>query len=266
MGVSAYHVLGKRLREADVVALLDKVPHGKGVLVDVAAGEALVGHVEEAVVALRLHGGLDLLPLLGRGVDAGRVVRAGVEQEHAALGRGLDVGEQTLEVEADRVLVVVPVLLDLHAGVLEDGGVVGPRRVRDVDLLGSGVEALEEGGADAQGARAGYGLGDDEAVEGGAVLAVGQHGGGLGELGHTRDAGVLLVQPRGDDLLLGLADGGQDVWLALVIAVGADACLRKFVLVRSEYVLRFGRVMRTEVDLLVERVGLEGFCDTCSGR
>lgn len=219
-----YHVLGEGLREADVVALLDKVPDGERVLVDVAAGEALVGHVEEAVVALRLDGGLDLLPLLDGRVDAGGVVGAGVEEEDALLGRGLEVGEQALKVEADGVLVVVAVLLDGQAGVLEDGGVVGPGRGRDVDLLGARVEALEEGGADAQGAGAGDGLRDGEAVEGGAVLAVGQDGGGLGELGHSGDAGVFLVQPRGDDLLLGLADGGEDVWLALVIAVGTDAC------------------------------------------
>ena len=220
------HVLGERLGEADVVALGDKVAHGEGVLVDVAAGEALVRHVEEGVVALGLDGRLDLLPLLGGRVDAGGVVGAGVEQEDAALGGLVDVGEHALKVQADGVLVVVGVLLDLQARVLENGAVVGPRRVRDVDGLGAGEVAGEEGAADAQGARAGDGLGDGQAAEGVAVLAVGEHGRGLGELGHAGDAGVLLVEARRNHLLLGRAHRGEHVRLALVIAVGSDSWLR----------------------------------------
>lgn len=176
------------------MALLDKVADGKGVRIDVAARKSLVRHVEEGIVALSLDDGLDLLPLLDGGVDAGGVVRARVEQEHGPLGRGLDVGDQALKVEADGVLVVVAVLLDLQAGVGEDGAVVRPRRVRDVDVLGPRVEAGEEGGADPQGTGARDGLRDDQAVEGRAVLAIGEDGSGLGELGHTGDASVFLVQ------------------------------------------------------------------------
>ncbi len=217
------HVLGEGLGQADVVALLDKVPDGEGVLVDVTAGEALVGHVEEGEVALGLDGRLDLLPLLGGGVDAGGVVGAGVEQESAAVGGLVDVGDHALEVEADGVLVVVGVLLDLQTRVLEHGGVVGPRRRRDVDGLGAGEEAGEERAADAQSTGPRDGLCDGQAVQRRAVLAIGKHGGGLGELGHARDAGVLLVQARRDHRLLGLAHRWQHVGLSLIIAVGTDA-------------------------------------------
>jgi hypothetical protein len=105
--------------------------------------------------------------------------------------------------------------------------------------------ALEEGTAYPEGAGAGNALGDDNAVlvDGGAVGAVGEDGSGLGEVRHTGDAGVLLVEVLLDDLLLGLADGGQDVGLSLVVTVGAD----------------------TEVDLLGVGVLLEGLSDAENG-
>ena len=86
--------------------------------------------------------------------------------------------------------------------------------------------ALEEGTTDAQGTGAGDGLGDGDAVLGERlrVGAVGELESGLGELGDTSDAGVLLVKGRVDDLLLGLLYGGQDVGLALVVAVGTNTC------------------------------------------
>lgn len=259
----AYHVLSERLREADVVPLLDEVAHGKRVLVNVARREPLVRHVKEREVPRLLDGLGDLLPLLLRGVHTGGVMRASMEQEDAPLGRLLDVLHHALKVEPDGLLVVVPVLLDVQAGLREDGVVVGPRRVRDVDVLGAGVEGAQEGGGDAQGAGARDGLGDGEAVEGRVGLAVGEARGGGGELGEARDAGVLLVQLGGDDLLLGGADRGEDVGLASVIAVGADAWGESVV---CWAVRRVGDgVARTEVDLLVEGVGLEGLGDACGG-
>jgi hypothetical protein len=217
--VPTHHVLGKGLAQSDVVALLDEVTGSKGILVSVTAGEALVGHVEEGEVALLLHDIANLAPLVLGGVNTGRVVGTGVQQDDAVVGGGLDVGNQTLKVQTDGVLVVVAVLLDLETGVLEDGVVVGPAGGGKVDLLRVGVETLEESTADPQGTGAGDGLGDDEAVflEDGRVGAVGQLGGGLGEGRDAGDAGILLVAARGHDLVLGGADGGQDVRLALVV-------------------------------------------------
>jgi hypothetical protein len=101
----------------------------------------------------------------------------------------------------------------------------------------------EEGSANAEGTGAGDGLGDGEAVEGRRVGAVGEFGGERGELGDTGDPGVLLVQLCVDDLVLGLTDGGEDVGLASIVTVSTD----------------------TEVDLLVELVGLESLSDTKNG-
>jgi hypothetical protein len=216
------HVLGERLAQSDVVALLNEVAGSEGILVSVTAGKALISHVEEGEVVLLFHDIADLAPLgLGR-VDTGGVVGAGVEQDDALLGGGLDVGDQTLEVEADGLLVVVAVLSDLETGIREDGLVVGPARVGEVDLLGAGVELLEERASNAEGTGAGDGLGDDKAVvlDGGGVGTVGELGGGSGECGNTSDACVLLVEAGCDNLVLGGADGGQDVGLALVVTCG----------------------------------------------
>ena len=214
------HVLGEGLREREAVALLDEQADRVGVTVGVAGSEALVGHVEERVVALLLDDLADLLPLLLRGVDAGRVVGAGVQEEEGVVWCGLQVSDQAVEVEADGVLVVVLVLLDLEAGVAEDGLVVGPRWGWNVDRLRVWVEALEEGPTYSQCARAGDGLCDGDAVflESLAVGAVGQHGGLLGEAGDTGDAGIFLVEVFLDELLLGGAYGGEDVGLAFVVA------------------------------------------------
>lgn len=217
--IDSHHVLGETLAQSNVVALLDEVARGKGILVSVTAGKALVGHVEEGKVTLLLHDIADLAPLLLGGVNTGRVVSASVQQDDAVVRGGLDIGDQTLKVQTNGVLVVVAVLLDLEARVAEDGVVVGPARVGEVDLLRVGVEALQERTTDAQGTSTGDGLGDDEAVlgQGGGVLAVGQLGGSVGEGRDTGDTGVFLVEARSNDLVLSLADGGQDVRLAFVV-------------------------------------------------
>ena len=201
------------------MALLDEVAGSESILVSVTAGKALVGHVEESKVALLLHDIADLAPLVLGGVNTSRVVGTGVQENDAAVRSSLDILDQTLEVQTDGVLVVVAVLLDLEARVLEDGIVVSPAGVGQVDLLSAGVEALEESTTNAQGTGAGDGLGDDQAVvlDDSGVGAVGELSSGVCESGDTGDASVLLVAARRDNLVLGGADGGQDVRLALVV-------------------------------------------------
>lgn len=204
------------------MAISDELTDSEGVGVRVTAGEALVGHVEEGQVTLGQADLRDLLPLLGGRVDTSRVVGAGMEKESRAGRRLLEVLNHALEVKANGVLVVVTVVLDLEARVLEDGLVVGPRRGRDADLLLARVPAVEELSTNAQGTGAGDGLGDGDAVEHWGVVAVGELGGGGRELGDTSDAGVLLVHLVVDDAPLSLADGGEDVGLAGVITVRAN--------------------------------------------
>lgn len=213
------HILSETLAQSNVVALLHKVTRSESILVSVTAGKTLVGHVEEGKVALLLHDVANLAPLVLSRVNTGRVVSAGVEQDDAILRSSLDVGKQTLEVETDGVLVVVAVLLHLETRVLEDSVVVGPAGGGEVDFLCVRVEALQESTTDSQGTGTRDGLGDNETVvlEDGRIGTVGEFRSSLSERRNTSDAGVLLVETRGNNLVLSSANGGQNVGLALVV-------------------------------------------------
>ena len=221
-----YHVLGERLAKSNVVALLNEMANCESVLVSVTTGKSLVSHVEKGKVALVLDNIGDLLPLLLAGVNTSGIVSTCVEKEDTAVGSRLDVGDQTLEIESDGLLVIVAILLNLEAGVVENSLVISPRRLRNVDLLLAREELGKEGGADTEGTGARDGLCDSDAVQGGVVGTIGQLCGGRRELRNTSNAGILLVQLGLDDLLLGLANGGEDVGLASIIAVGTNTCIR----------------------------------------
>lgn len=124
--LKTHHVLGEGLRETWVVALLNEISQRKSVLVCVSGGESLVCHVKEGVMLASLDGVADLLPLLRRRINTSGVVCACVQQEDASLGCSLNICQQALEIKTNGVLVIVPVLLDLQTGVLEDGAVVCP--------------------------------------------------------------------------------------------------------------------------------------------
>lgn len=222
MCFSTYHVLGERLAEENLVALLDEVADSEGITVGITAGKALVGHVEEGNVAEFLEDLGELSPLVLAGVNTGGVVSAGVEQDGAAGGSVLEVFNQSIEVEANGLLVVVAVVDRGDASILEDGLVVGPGRSGNADLLLAAVPALEELGTDTESTSSRNGLGDGKPVEDGGVGTVGELDGGLGELGDTGDAGVLLVQRLGEETLLSLDDGGENVGLASVITVSTN--------------------------------------------
>lgn len=74
-----------------------------------------------------------------------------MQKNNRVLGGGLDVLKHTADVEAVGVLVKVSVLFQLETRVLHDRNVVAPGGVGDVDLLGVGVELVQEGSADAEG-------------------------------------------------------------------------------------------------------------------
>lgn len=237
------HVLGKALAESNGETLVDKVPQSIGITVNVARGETLVGHVEEGKVATLLNLGCNSLPLLGSGVDTSGVVGTSVEQEDRTGRSVLDIIEHTLKVKTDGVLVVVPVLLHGDAGIAEDGLVVCPGWVGEVDGLVSGVEALKERSTNSQSTSSRDGLGNGNGIRSKrlALLAVGKVGSSLGEGALTGDGGIFLVESVLEDTLLSLEDGGEDKWLALVVTVGTD----------------------TDVDLLGVGITLVGLSDTC---
>lgn len=127
-------VLGKGLADGELNGRArDKVPNSGGVLVQVARGKALVGHVEDDKEALVLAHRGNLPPLLEGGVRARRVVRAGLQEDGVALLRVLpQVVHHGGEVEAAQGRVEVGVELLAEAGrvVAPDLKVVGPRGIR----------------------------------------------------------------------------------------------------------------------------------------
>lgn len=126
-------ILRKRLRNAQLEALGDKVLDGPRVAREVARREALVRAVEEGEVVALAHGGGDLLPLVLGRVYAGGVVGTGVQQHDGAARGGADGGEHAIDVEALGVLGEVWVVCGLEADVGEDLLVVGPGWAGDVN-------------------------------------------------------------------------------------------------------------------------------------
>ena len=192
------------------MSFLDEHADRECVFVGVSTGKALVGHVKERVVLLLLHHVADLSPLSFRRVDTGRVVGTSMQQDNAAFRSSFDVGNHTVEVEADSVLVVVPILLDLQPGVLENGIVIGPARRREEYGLAARVEPLQEGASNAKSTCAGYRLCDGNPVlfKGLRFTSVGQLRSCLCECRYTGDASILLVEVRVNHLLFGGAYGG----------------------------------------------------------
>lgn len=151
-------VLGEGLRNAQLESLLDEVADGPRVPHEVARGEALVGGVEEREVRFLAHHGGDLFPLVLGGVDAGRVMRAGVEQDDAAGRGGAEGVDHAVEVEALGFGGEVRVVGERETDIGEDLVVVGPCWAGEVDFWLRGVEFRQEEAAQMDGAGAGDGL------------------------------------------------------------------------------------------------------------
>lgn len=110
----------------------------------------------------------DLIPLLLSRVNTSRVVCTSVKQNDRVLGGSLiykvlplvislfhpcryqknppylDVFKHAVDVKAIGVLVKIGVLFNFETRVLEDGKMVTPSRVGNVDLLGVGIEGVKE--------------------------------------------------------------------------------------------------------------------------
>lgn len=155
-------VLGVRLCDQELEALLDEVADGPVIGVQRAGGEALVCAVEEGELLPLLHDGGNLFPLVLSGVDARGVVCAGVEEDDAAFGCRPEGAEHAVKVEALGLLAEVWVVLDWEVHVGEDLVVVCPCWRAEVDGLGLGcgrvVEPLEEEATEVVGASTGDGL------------------------------------------------------------------------------------------------------------
>ena len=80
------HVLREGLGQSDLMALLNEMTDGEGVVGGVSRGETLIRHVEEGEELLLPDEVRDLLPLGGGGVDTGGVMCTGVQEDYGTLG------------------------------------------------------------------------------------------------------------------------------------------------------------------------------------
>ena len=224
-----------------IEALGEEETEAVSVLVEATRGEALVGGIEEWVELSALADIGNLLPLSISGVDTGRVVSAGV-QKHARAGlSSVKVSDHAVDVKTLGLLVEVAVLAHSNSSRGEHLVVVAPSGVAHVE--GAWSELGEELGNDTKGASTGQSLnrGDSGVTDKGAVEAEEDTLGALAELSKTIDGQILLIKSGiSDNCCLSLADDGEDVGLAIVVAVGTD----------------------TKVDLLGVLVGLEALSQT----
>ena len=186
-----------------------------------------------------MQGGQHLIPLGAIQIHAGGVVAAGVQHEHRTRAGCLDAVQHALEVHAVGGGVIVGVGFHLEAGCLEDGAVVLPAGIADVDGGALGAEAAQQVGADLQAAGAAQGLCGDGALVGddGRVLAQQQLLHGLVIGGDAVDGQVAPGGMGGIELVFGLAHAVQQRQLAVLVVIDAHA----------------------QVDLGGSGVGIEGF-------
>ena len=158
-------ILGEALRDHHFEALLEKISDGPGVIVEIAARKALVRAIEEGEQPLGAHRLCDLLPLISRGVDAGGVVGAGVQDDDAVFGGGVEGGDHVGEGEALGGFVEVRVRGDAEAAGGEDLVVVRPGGGGEVDGdVFVRKEAGQETGAEVQGALGGVSSREEDGV------------------------------------------------------------------------------------------------------
>ena len=132
------------------MALLHEMSNGKRVSYRVTTRKALICHIKERIMLHFFYHVADLAPLILCWIDSCRVMGASMQQHYASLGCSFQVCNHTIKVQADRILIVVPVLLNLKARVFEDSIVVGPTRSWDEDLFAAGIESSEELATDSQ--------------------------------------------------------------------------------------------------------------------
>ena len=166
---------------------------------------------------------------------------AGVQQHDRTRSHLVQVGLHAGEVHAAGGSIVVGVVFDDEAGGLEQGAVVFPGGIADVDL-GIRVQAFQVVSADAQRAGAADGLGGDHAARGEQVGILAKEqvldGGVVGR--STFDWLVTARQGGFDAGIFSGLDGGEQGDFPVVVEVHAN----------------------TEVHLGVTCIGVEGFVQT----
>jgi hypothetical protein len=199
-------VLGKRLANQGSMTISQERIHRSHVTLRIARCEALIRRIEEHEMLAILADLGELLPLLDVRVNAGRVVRASVQQNDRSLGRVGDILSHSLEIETSGRRVVVAILLPCKTCIRSDRNVVGPRGIRHVDRRSLGQPALEEVRCNTKssGTRESLDRGETLGLDDFGILAKKKLGCCVGEIGGSTDGRVLVVQVRCQESFLRL--------------------------------------------------------------
>ena len=80
------HVFSIRLSKADIMAILKKLPYGKGITIYITRGKALICHIEKGIEFFVFYYLRQFLPLFFVWVHTSWVMGAGVQQDNAVFG------------------------------------------------------------------------------------------------------------------------------------------------------------------------------------
>jgi len=217
------HDLGERLSDDHLESLIEEVTETVTILIEATTGESLVGGIEEGVEVVLLANLSNLVPLLLGRIDTSGVVSASVQEHARTSGGSLEILNHTLEVETLGLGVEVSVLSNIKAASGKDLVVVTPSGSTNID--GSGSEFLQESTNDIESTSTGESLSGDDTgiVDSGVIETEKNTTGTLGEVSKTINGQVLLVESVvRDNLLLNLADNGENERLAIVISVSTN--------------------------------------------
>mmetsp|Transcript_19463 Transcript_19463/g.39209 ORF Transcript_19463/g.39209 Transcript_19463/m.39209 type:complete len:274 (+) Transcript_19463:777-1598(+) len=178
-----------------------------------------------------------------------------MEQNASPLGHPLHIFDQTVEIQTARGIIIISILLHLQSGVGENGNVVAPSRVGDVNVLVS--ELGENFAEDTESSRSGEGLDAGYAFffEGCAILSVYKSQCEVDKVGTSSNSRIFVIQLLFDQFLFRLPDDGKNEWISLITSIGTDAdvdLLRK-VVVQVRLCQTNNRIRRSHWEILPRR-------------
>ena len=186
-----------------------------------SAAQTLIGDVDERQQPALDNGPVDVGPLPGIEIGAGRIVAAAVEQDDIARAATLDRGHHRVEADAAAGAIVIGIFDRFELDAVNDRLVVGPGRCAENDprlRVGRG-DQLE---AEPQRAASARSLQPGDAVVGG-MLAEHDRPQQLGEQSVAGAAEIALAVLRLPQPLLGCLDRAQDRGAANAVTIDAYA-------------------------------------------
>jgi hypothetical protein len=172
-----HHVLRKRHGKEQSNSRINKVPNSIRIIIIIPARESQIRSIKEGKQPPLLDNLQDPLPIIPRRINPRRIVRTRMQQNDTPFLCSPQIRQHPLDVQSNRLGVVVAILLDFEVARVKNTIVVGPRGRRDVDCLFM-PKAFQKVAADAEatGPRERLDGCDAVGLDGCAVVAKGETG------------------------------------------------------------------------------------------